>query len=80
MFNPLMDNLSDFKDEELNSKIAELIKKYNIALKMGNGALVQQIVVALDSLQAENLRRQNEASKRLLEKQNKDLDGLINVG
>lgn len=80
MFNPLMDNLSDFKDEELNSKIAELIKKYNIALKMGNGALIQQIVVALDSLQAENLRRQNEASKRLLEKQNKDLDGLINVG
>ena len=80
MFNPLMDNLSEFKDEELSSKTAELIKKYNIALKMGNGALVHQIVVALDALQAENLRRQHEASKRLLEKQNKDLDGLINVG
>lgn len=80
MFNPLMDDLTSFKDEELSSKIADLIKKYNIALKMGNGALAQQVVVALDVLQTENLRRQHEASKRLLEKQNKDLDGLINVG
>lgn len=80
MFNPLMDNLTELKDEEISSKTADLIKKYNIALKMGNGALAQQIVVALDALQSENVRRQYEASKRLLEKQNKDLDGLINVG
>lgn len=80
MFNPLMEDLSGLKDEEVNSKISELMKKYNIASRLGNGALAYQIVVALESLQTENARRQQEASRRLVEKQKKDLDGLINVG
>lgn len=79
MFNPLLDDLSSLKDEELSSKINELTKKYTIAARLGNGALGNQIIIALESLRSEMSRRQYEASKKLLEKQNKDLDGLINV-
>lgn len=80
MFNPLIEDLSHLKDDELTSKISELIKKYNMALKLGNGAVAQQIVVAVESYRAEQTKRQQEAAKQLLARQNKDLDGLINVG
>ena len=47
---------------------------------MGNGTLAFQISVVIESLREETTRRQNEAIKKLMQKQNKDLDGLINVG
>lgn len=80
MFNPLLDDLSHFKDSELDEKITDLNKKYNIALRMGNSGIATQIAVSLESFRAEVVRRQQEASKKLLDKQNKDLDGLINIG
>lgn len=80
MFNPLIDDLSRFKDDELSSQLNELTKKYGISMKLGNAGLSQQIIVAIETVRSELLKRQQEASKRLLEKQNKDLDGLINVG
>jgi hypothetical protein len=80
MFNPLLDDFSHLKDTELDEKITNLNKKYSIALRTGNGALANQIIVVLNSLREELLRRQAEASKRLLQRQDKDLDGLINVG
>lgn len=80
MFNPLLDDLSALKDADLESRISDLNKKYNIALRMGNGSLAEQVAMALESMRAETVRRQQEASRKLLEKQNKDLDGLINIG
>ena len=80
MFNPLLDDLSHFKDSELDEKITDLNKKYNIALRMGNSGIAMQIAVSLEAFKAEISKRQQEASKKLLDKQNKDLDGLINIG
>ena len=80
MFNPLIDDLSRFKDEELTSQINDLTKKYNIATRLGNGSVAHQIIVVIEMLRSEAAKRQHDAAKKLLEKQNKDLDGLINVG
>lgn len=80
MFNPLLDDLTKFKDAELETKISDLTKKYGIAMRLGNGTAGQQIAMTLDAFKMETQRRQQEAAKRLAEKQNKDLDGLINVG
>lgn len=79
MFNPLLEDLSNFKDTELDEKITELNKKYTIALKMGNSGLATQIVISLDAFRSEVMKRQQEATKKLLDKQRKDLDGLINI-
>lgn len=80
MFNPLLDDLTALKDVDLESRMSDLNKKYNIAMRMGNSAVGQQIAVVLEALRDEMSRRQYEASKKLLQKQNKDLDDLINVG
>jgi hypothetical protein len=80
MFNPLLEDLSHLKDTELDEKMSDLNRKYSIALKMGNGAVANQIVMVLNSLREEMLRRQSEATKKLMQRQDKDLDGLINVG
>lgn len=80
MFNPLLEDLSHFKDAELDEKITDLNKKYTIALRMGNSSLAMQISISLESFKSELSRRQIEASKKLLDKQRKDLDGLINIG
>lgn len=74
-----MEDLTHLKDADLDSKISDLNKKYGIALRMGNSDIAMQIAVALQSLRDEVLRRQLEASKKLMQKQNKDLDGLINI-
>jgi hypothetical protein len=80
MFNPLLEDLTLIKDVELESRMVDLNKKYSIALRTGNGMLAQQVAVVIEAIREETLRRQREATKKLLQKQNKDLDGLINVG
>jgi len=80
MFNPLIEDFTHLKDNELDAKITDLNKKYSISLRTGNSALAMQIAIILESLKEEIQRRQYEASKKLMQKQNKDLDGLINVG
>jgi hypothetical protein len=80
MFHPLLNDLTQLKDAELENRMSDLNKKYNIALRSGNGALAQQVAMVLEALRDEGARRQSEATKKLLQKQNKDLDDLINVG
>ena len=80
MFNPLLEDLTLVKDVELESRMVDLNKKYSIALRTGNGMLAQQVAVVIEAVREETLRRQREATKKLLQKQNKDLDDLINVG
>jgi hypothetical protein len=80
MFNPLLEDLTLLKDADLESRMVDLNKKYSIALRTGNGMLAQQVAVVIEAIREETLRRQREATKKLLQKQNKDLDDLINVG
>jgi hypothetical protein len=79
MFNPLLPDLSDIKDPDLDNKISELTRKYFIAVRGGNGGLGQQILVTLEAFKSEQQRRHISSQKALLDKQNKDLDDLIKV-
>lgn len=80
MFNPLLEDLTVLKDQELETRLSDLGRKQGIAFRMGNSALAMQVGVVIEAVRDEMTRRQNEATKKLLEKQSKDLDGLINVG
>lgn len=80
MFNPLLSDPTKIKDEDLENKILDLSKKYQIAMRLGNGSVAQQIVLTLDTYKSEQMRRQAE-SMQALQKKSRDqgLDDLINV-
>ena len=80
MFNPLLEDLTVLKDQELETRLSDLGRKQGIAFRMGNSALAMQVGIVIEAVREEMARRQTEATKKLLEKQNKNLDGLINVG
>lgn len=79
MYNPLLSDPSKLKDADLESKILDLSKKYHIAARMGHGAVCDQIISALNMYKEEQYRRQVEATQKIVKKQDKDLDDLINV-
>ena len=80
MFNPLLPNLEKIKDQDLDSKIFEITKKYYSALRLGNGGLAQQLALNLDAFKMEQERRRLAASKDIARKnQDNGLDDLINV-
>jgi hypothetical protein len=80
MFNPLLEDPSKIKDQDLENKILDLTQKYHIAMRLGQGGLAQQIVLNLDTYKSEQNRRQRESLANLVEKQKKNgLDDLINV-
>jgi hypothetical protein len=76
MFNPLLPNLGEIKEAELENKISELTKKYFIALR-SNGYLAEQVLVSLEAYKYELRQRQVASQKTLMEKTSKDLDDLI---
>lgn len=78
MYNPLVQDLSKLKTDDIDLKITELLKKYTIAARLGQGGVCEQISVLLDHYKSEQNRRYTEAQKKLQEK-NKDLDEYINI-
>ena len=79
MFHPLADSPKNLKDSELDSKINELSKKYFIAVNLGQHQAANQMATILEMYKEEQIRRQSAATDKLIKKQNKDLDDLINV-
>ena len=49
MEHPFINNLEDMTLEQLGSKVSELHNKLNIAHRMGNGYLCDQIRMAIES-------------------------------
>jgi hypothetical protein len=78
MFNPLLPNLTEIKENDLENKISELTRKYFMALRT-NGYLAEQVLVSLEAYKYELRQRQIASQKSLMEKSNKDLDDLIKV-
>lgn len=78
MFNPLLPDLTKLKNEDIENKINELMKKYLIAARSGQGMVCQQINIILEVYKEEQRRRYAETNKRTLQ-QNKNLDDFINV-
>jgi hypothetical protein len=79
MFHPLLPNVSELKDLDLENKINELGRKYSFAARSGNSGLCSQILLVLEDYKAEQQRRLSERSKVSVKNQDKDLDDLINV-
>ncbi len=80
MFNPLLSNPADLKDSELENKIIELSKKYQIAARTGMNQVVPQILIALNTYREELSKRNQAALQTTLKKNNNgNLDDLINI-
>ncbi len=78
MFNPLLSDLSKLKSDDIDNKITELMKKYTIAARSGQGVVCSQILVILEAYKDEQRRRHSELNKKF-ETHNKDLDDFINI-
>jgi hypothetical protein len=78
MFNPLLPDLSTLKNEDIDNKINELMQKYFLAARFGQGAVCSQITVILEAYKAEQSARHVRANQKLAN-QNKNLDDFINV-
>lgn len=78
MFNPLMPDISKLKNEDIENKITDLMKKYTIAARSGQGGVCQQILIVLESYKDEQRKRYDQANKKL-NNQNKNLDDYINI-
>jgi hypothetical protein len=73
---PLIGDLSNLKDGELDSKINDLTRKY---FATRNFEMQQQIAMALDSYKEELAKRQRDSYEKMLNSRNKNLDKLINI-
>jgi hypothetical protein len=71
---PLVQNLSEVKDSELEAKIGSLTQKYFMT---HNPEVRQQMVMVLDSLNEEMSKRRQAALSKIMA--NKDLDKLVRV-
>jgi len=76
MFNPLVDDLSHLKDNEVEEKILELSKKYFVAQRLGKPEMLTQIATFVTMYKQEMSKRN---SIRLKQQLDGDLDQLINV-
>lgn len=67
MEHPLIDSLDQYTVDELQDRINDLTKKLTYASRMGNGYLVNQIRMALETFQKkyqEKLQAQFDAAKK----------------
>lgn len=78
MFNPLLPDISKLKNEDIENKITDLMKKYSIAARSGQGIVCQQILILLESYKEEQRKRYEQANKKI-HNQNKNLDDYIQV-
>jgi len=73
---PLINNLSNIKDSELDTKINDLTRKY---FATSNFELRQQIIMVLESYKEELGNRKRIAYENMMKSRDKGLDKLINV-
>jgi hypothetical protein len=78
MFNPLLPDLSSLKNEDIDNKINELMRKYSIAARSGQGAVCQQLIIIIETYKTEQQQRHIKSSQKLLD-QGKNLDDFINI-
>jgi ribosomal protein L29 len=76
MFHPLQQDLSNLSDNEIESKLQELSKKYFAAQRMGSRDLLTQLSTFVNIYRNELSRRYMTRNKGDLDR---DLDQLINV-
>jgi hypothetical protein len=73
---PLIQDLENLTDSELDAKINDLTKKY---FMVSNFEVQRQIAIVLDSHKEELSKRRAKEWQKMSEKLNKNLDKLVNV-
>lgn len=73
---PMVDDLSQLKDTELENKVQELSRKY---FQTHNPALQYQISLFLDMYRSELQSRRAKVWQEQYQKRDTDLDSLINI-
>lgn len=73
---PLIGDLSNLKDSELEAKINELSKKYFATY---NVDVREQMVMVLDTYKEELSNRRRAEYEKMMKSRDKNLDKLINV-
>lgn len=76
MIHPLINDLSKFKDVEIEDKMRQLTSNY---YKTTNATVRNQISVIMDIYREELAKRQAKQWQDQVQKRNSDLDNLINV-
>lgn len=75
MFHPLIDDLTELKDQDVENKLIELNKKYYTAARLGSKDLLTQLSTAITIYREELSKRYS----RKLKQADDDLGQLINV-
>ena len=75
MFHPLIGDLSEFKDQEIENKLIELNKKYYAAARLGSQDLLTQLSTVITIYREELSKRYTQKLKQA----DDDLGQLINV-
>lgn len=75
MFHPLIGDLSDLKDQDVENKLIELNKKYYTAARLGSRDLLTQLSTAITIYREELGKRHAQKLKQA----DGDLGQLINV-
>lgn len=75
MFHPLIGDLSDLKDQDVENKLIELNKKYYAAARMGSQDLLTQLSTCIIIYREELAKRHAQKLKQA----DNDLGQLINV-
>jgi len=76
---PLKQDLSTLKDEELNTKVAELNKRLAQCYKFGPTQLIPQIQMVLEDYTAEVNRRNAKLIDDITKKNGKDNKGFTTI-
>ena len=64
MTHPFINDLSDKTLEELQTTISDLMGKLNFAYRTGNGALINQLLMVIDSYKIEHGKKLDELLKK----------------
>ena len=79
MFNPLIKSPLEYTDAELSTKITELNKKMNNAMRSGNPKLGNQVQIVINQLVEEQVTRQQKWLANLDKHQNTDWGNSIDI-
>jgi len=64
MTHPFISDLSHLTLEELQNKISDLMNKLNFAYRSGNGPLINQLLMVVDSYKVEYNKKMDDMIKK----------------
>ena len=76
---PLGNDLTQLKEEELNQKFGELMKRFNQAHRFGPTSIIPQLQMLIQDYQAEMQRRSALAMEEMRKKMDKDGKAFKNI-